>query len=94
MNHIYSIEDFYENNFLPKMMSFPHQYVSRIIASKNRKAGKGALFKDQIRRSPNVSNNVGYCCNLKTLYGSIIMWMWVYSLKIMHRLRVGLEADT
>lgn len=37
LNQIYNLEDFYENNLLPKMYAFPHQYVSRIVASQNRK---------------------------------------------------------
>ena len=36
---IYNMEDFYENNLLPKMFAFPHQYVARIIANNNRAKG-------------------------------------------------------
>ena len=35
------MEDFYENNLLPKMFAFPHQYVARIIANNNRAKGTG-----------------------------------------------------
>ena len=38
LNQIYNLEDFYENNLLPKMFAFPHQYVSRMIANRNRPA--------------------------------------------------------
>ena len=30
LNQIYNLEDFYENNLLPKMFAFPHQYVARV----------------------------------------------------------------
>ena len=36
LNQIYNLEDFYENNLLPKMFAFPHQYVARIVANKNK----------------------------------------------------------
>lgn len=48
LNQIYNLEDFYENNLLPKMYLFPHQYVSRMIASKNAKASKGSDQKENI----------------------------------------------
>ena len=34
LNHIYNLEDFYENNLLPKMFAFPHQYVARVANNK------------------------------------------------------------
>jgi hypothetical protein len=30
LNSIYNLEDFYDNNLLPKMLSFPNQYIARI----------------------------------------------------------------
>ena len=39
LNQIYNLEDFYENNLLPKMFAFPHQYVARIVANKNKLKG-------------------------------------------------------
>ena len=39
LNQIYNLEDFYENNLLPKMFAFPHQYVARIVANKNKQKG-------------------------------------------------------
>ena len=32
---IYHLQDFYENNLLPKMFAFPHQYVARIVSNNN-----------------------------------------------------------
>ena len=48
LNQIYNMEDFYENNLLPKMFAFPHQYVARIIANNNnpRKSSKANELKD------------------------------------------------
>ena len=43
------MEDFYENNLLPKMFAFPHQYVARIIANNNR--AKGAPTSSQLREN-------------------------------------------
>ena len=43
------MEDFYENNLLPKMFAFPHQYVARIIANNNR--AKGAPAASQLREN-------------------------------------------
>ena len=37
------MEDFYENNLLPKMFAFPHQYVARMIANTNRNATTGQV---------------------------------------------------
>ena len=37
LNAIYNLEDFYENNLLPKMLSFPHQYLNRIAQAKLRR---------------------------------------------------------
>ena len=31
------MEDYYENNLLPKMLSFPHQYLNMIAQTKQRK---------------------------------------------------------
>ena len=32
---IYHLQNYYEQNLLPKMFAFPHQYVARIISNKN-----------------------------------------------------------
>ena len=45
LDQIYHMEDFYENNLLPKMFAFPHQYVARIIANNNRKTGQKEIQK-------------------------------------------------
>ena len=40
LNQIYNLEDFYENNLLPKMFAFPNQYISRVTnnrAAQNQK---------------------------------------------------------
>ena len=37
LNAIYNLEDYYENNLLPKMLSFPHQYLNMIAQTKQRK---------------------------------------------------------
>ena len=37
LNAIYNLEDYYENNLLPKMFSFPHQYLNRIAWTKQRR---------------------------------------------------------
>ena len=34
LNAIYNLEDYYENNLLPKMLSFPHQYLNMIAQTK------------------------------------------------------------
>ena len=54
LNQIYNLEDFYENNLLPKMFAFPHQYVTRMIANRNcnkesANAGKESAHKENIR---------------------------------------------
>ena len=37
IRRIYNIEDYYENNLLPKMLSFPKQYINRINVIKEQK---------------------------------------------------------
>ena len=37
LNAIYNLEDYYENNLLPKMFSFPHQYLNRIAQTKQKR---------------------------------------------------------
>ena len=37
LNAIYNLEDYYENNLLPKMLSFPHQYLNMIAQTKQRR---------------------------------------------------------
>ena len=37
LRRIYNIEDYYENNLLPKMLSFPKQYINRISGIRNQK---------------------------------------------------------
>jgi hypothetical protein len=35
LRRIYNLEDYYENNLLPKMLSFPKQYIKRISSVKD-----------------------------------------------------------
>lgn len=37
LKRIYNLEDYYEHNLLPKMLSFPRQYISRIEQKKEEK---------------------------------------------------------
>jgi hypothetical protein len=37
MRRIYNIEDYYDNNLLPKMLSFPKQYINRITGISQQK---------------------------------------------------------
>jgi hypothetical protein len=37
LRRIYNLEDYYENNLLPKMLSFPKQYIKRISSVKDQK---------------------------------------------------------
>lgn len=46
LNTIYNLEDFYDNNLLPKMKAFPHQYVARIVASQNNVKGSDSAQKE------------------------------------------------
>ena len=36
LKRIYNLEDFYENNLLPKLLSFPNQFINKI--KQNQKA--------------------------------------------------------
>lgn len=38
LNQIYNLEDFYDNNLLPKMFAFPNQYIARLQSTNDRKA--------------------------------------------------------
>lgn len=49
LNTIYNLEDYYENNLLPKMFSFPHQYINRI--------NQGKLKKEEMENPPSVKES-------------------------------------
>ena len=59
LNQIYNLEDFYENNLLPKMFAFPNQYVARMV--KNNKGGKAqkenvVKSREDFSKSPSKEN--------------------------------------
>lgn len=57
LNQIYNLEDFYENNLLPKMFAFPSQYISRLAVNRNNGGGQGAAQGKRSESKPNKENN-------------------------------------
>lgn len=49
MRRIYNIEDYYENNLLPKMLSFPKQYINRINVIKEQKRANETKQMESIK---------------------------------------------
>ena len=49
LRRIYNLEDYYENNLLPKMLSFPKQYINRIQAISEQKKQNETKQQESIK---------------------------------------------
>ena len=56
LNQIYNLEDFYENNLLPKMLAFPHQYVTRVTNNHAMQTKNSGQKENILVGSPLITN--------------------------------------